>query len=687
VAWVPSGIVPPDAAPIEPDDLLRRTFTSVRRGYDPVEVQKYLMSLASELRAGRERERALEGRLRSAEQLADELTEMAPSRLSSLVGEETARVLDAANAAATEIRTRGEESVARLLREAQDEATTLRRDADSILQRRTAEAEEAAAAIRRQADEVLQQARVEAEGEAEAGRQRGREMVVEAQRVRERMLRDLARRRKLLRQQIEQLQAGRGRLMAAYDVVRDTLDTATEELRVAVPEAKLAAEAAALRAAEDEVGEEPFEQELASLAAEADALAAEVDGGAPADAADADETAEAVEVDVEADDDVEAVAVVEAVDVVDVVDVVEGETAPDPPEGRHSSAVNVVRGPGSKPLPPPPAPEPDEDDSPVDTADEAAAADGGATADATVDQATADDATADDGADEGLDGDESSPSAKVAGLFARMKEESGLADDDDLAGDVIAAAEGVAGAGEPEGETGDDSALPADPDERARAERDATVEPLVRQIGRKVKRELSDEQNELLDAVRRQDTDLQVDDLLPAPEAHVERFSAAVQAGLVAAAAAGAASVGGEPSTPAGALRELGAEFAAELVAPLRDRIGRAFAEAGDDPDELAERLRACYREWRTQRVDDFADHTVVAAYNRGVLDAVDAGTSLRWLVDDGESPSPDCEDNALAGATPPGEAFPTGHLAPPTHPSCRCLLVVAVASAAPASA
>jgi hypothetical protein len=68
----------------------------------------------------------------------------------------------------------------------------------------------------------------------------------------------------------------------------------------------------------------------------------------------------------------------------------------------------------------------------------------------------------------------------------------------------------------------------------------------------------------------------------------------------------------------------------------------------------------------------------VLAAFNRALYEATDAGTQLRWLVDDGGSPCPDAEDNALAGLVVRGEPFPTGHCFPPAHPGCRCLLVPA---------
>jgi hypothetical protein len=41
---------------------------------------------------------------------------------------------------------------------------------------------------------------------------------------------------------------------------------------------------------------------------------------------------------------------------------------------------------------------------------------------------------------------------------------------------------------------------------------------------------------------------------------------------------------------------------------------------------------------------------------------------------DDG-GPCPDCDDDALAGPTRKGDAFPTGQLHPPAHPGCRCVL------------
>ena len=69
------------------------------------------------------------------------------------------------------------------------------------------------------------------------------------------------------------------------------------------------------------------------------------------------------------------------------------------------------------------------------------------------------------------------------------------------------------------------------------------------------------------------------------------------------------------------------------------------------------------------------ADATL-AAFTRGLYEALPSECELRWVVDSGPTPCPDADDNALAGALAKGEAFPTGHVCPPAHAGCRCLIV-----------
>jgi hypothetical protein len=114
-------------------------------------------------------------------------------------------------------------------------------------------------------------------------------------------------------------------------------------------------------------------------------------------------------------------------------------------------------------------------------------------------------------------------------------------------------------------------------------------------------------------------------------------------------------------------------DVGADVAAPLRERLAQVLHDAAGDPMEAATALRSVYREWKTQRIDEVADHLTLTAHGRAAFAAVTPGTPIRWLVHPGPSSCPDCDDDALAGPIPAGEPFPTGHLHTPAHPGCRC--------------
>ena len=105
-------------------------------------------------------------------------------------------------------------------------------------------ATEEAASIRAEADTESARMRAEAEADAlaaqESARETARLMVVEAQRVREKVLGDLVVRRRQGRQQVDQAKAARDRLARALQEVRGQIDASVTELDVALPEAKAA---------------------------------------------------------------------------------------------------------------------------------------------------------------------------------------------------------------------------------------------------------------------------------------------------------------------------------------------------------------------------------------------------------------------------------------------------------------
>ena len=610
------------SGPIDPDRILDKTFATVKKGVDPVEVQRYLLQVSNQLKNSQTRVSELERQLEQARRQSADHDPIDPSNLTKLLGEETTRVLDAAQSAAAEIRAKAEENVARLLHEAREESVRLREDAETLVARRTQEAEQATAQIREYAETQRANAEAEAAGIIEASKQQGREMVQEAKEVRQRMLDDLANRRQTLRQQIEQLQAGRDRLSAAYDIVRETLAVATEELHVALPEGRLSAEVASLQSVDSEleatitpiVTAEELDEPTIDVFPASQARNVET----PAEARPSAPKLTVVP-------PVEEAVVEELVEVAAVVaDAPEPPTESpgspqDPREGRHSSSVRVVR----------------------------------------------------------------TSSGKAADVFARLRREGedevATASDvsDEVADTSPEIIEEVVEVVVPEATQVVTSDLSADTDQVFIATRDAAISPIESSLARRIKRELSDEQNELLSTLRSVKGNLTAIAFLPTPESQLERYEDIALPALADATEAGAAiaPVKGRSSARA-SVGDLTADLASAIVGPLRDRLERAVSESAGDRDDLAQRIRSTFREWKGQRVDDAVTFALLAAANRGVLDQLPKNSKVRWVVAAGDGPSPDCEDNALGGPIDRGGAFPTGHKVPPLHPGCHCAVL-----------
>lgn len=741
-----------DPSELEPDGIARREFTTSFRGFDQVEVRAYLGSVSRRLREVLDRERELERRVAELEASEGEEEVLDEHRLTVLLGEETARIFEAAREAAAEIRAKAEAKTAQLVRDAQDEASRLTAEASELLRLRTTEAETAASAIvseaeeraahavsdaeaeaeairvdarayaesvraeadaaasavRLEAEQVLErataeaealraQATADAEAEVEAARQQGREMVAEAQVVRERILKDLARRRRTGKAQLEQLRAARERLLDAYALVRRTVEEATTELTVVVPEAKLAAEAAGRRveADDDELSVEAIEAELDAgrvagvplldtgeipitripppPGAEPE-LPVEVDEAPEAEAEAFDEAPDDEAPDDEAlDEDVEIVAV-------EVAEEVEDDGEPEP-EIDTALEVERVTLRVVEDLPD----EPDEGDEPELSVE--------------GDEAELSELSVE--GDEGDEGDEAA-AASVDDLFARLRSEVPATDDepdDELTVDLTdgahrageeeapveeVAAEAHAADGEvAEGDTADDTADPDDPDEAALDLRDRHLATLEADLGRALKRQLADDENDKLDLIRRRPAKAVATDVLPTLDEHRRTLVEAVTGALHDAVRAGAAFAREVLEADADGGAEVGAEvddlaveLADSLLVPIRARVSELTV--GTDPDDALDGVRACYRQWKGH-IADLAGQYVHTAFNRGVFEATPDGVLVRWVVDPGAGPCPDGEDDALEGPLAKGTPFPTGHLHPPAHPGCRCLLVPGV--------
>ena len=612
------------SGPIDPDRILDKTFATVKKGVDPFEVQRYLLKISNQLKASQTRVADLERQVEQSRRQSAEHDPIDPSNLTKLLGEETTRVLDAAQSAAAEIRAKAEENVARLLRDSREETIRLREETDALVARRREEAEQIAEEIRENAAAQRESAETEAAAIIEASKQQGREMVLEAQQVRQRMLDDLARRRQALRQQIEQLQAGRDRISAAYDIVRETLAVATEELDVALPEAQLAAEVASLQI----VDSEPDATVTSIVTAEE--LGVPVIDVSPADRPRNVETAaepksSAPKLTVvppvqEPKTEKSSDSASESAEPEQLGDA--SPVAEDPREGRHSSSVRVVR----------------------------------------------------------------TSRGKAADVFARLRKEgedevaqSGEGPEAEMTAPIVdtAIAETKIGATD---DVGEEAEADSDADQAFIVERNAAVAAIESSLARRIKRELSDEQNELLSTLRSVKGNMTAIAFLPTPESQLERYEDIALPALADAAEAGGsiAPVKGRETSRA-SVGDLAADLASAIVGPLRDRLERAVSESSGDRDDLAQRIRSTFREWKGQRVDESVTFGVLSACNRGILDRLPKGSQVRWVVAAGDAPSPDCEDNSLSGATERGAAFPTGHNAPPLHHGCHCVVLPAL--------
>jgi DivIVA domain-containing protein len=677
--------------PSSPTAVSTASFSTGRRGYEPEEVREFLRMVAAELARLQEREKFLERELRMAQRSAPSpaiaLDEEVVTRM---LGEEAARILSTARDAASQIKTRAEEGAARLLRDATDEAQRLREEAELE-------------SVRRRQD-----AASDADSELQMAKQQGREMVNEARAYRERVLGELARRRELARQQIEQLVHGRDRLLNAF-----------ERARIAAVD--VMAEMTPLGEPNEYVNLAPTTGPVPLM------VPNEARPAAPADEPDATVALlRDVEIDVEVDD-VEVVEVeiddveiddveIDDVEVDDVVDapVADDEFAAEPTDELVDDEVEV--------------------DVDVDVDDDAAL-------DAPIDFELVDDA--DDEIDEQLH-DDGGPLAPVVSLFAgeivtdresRRDAEPDTDDHpvyeqsearpsvDDLFARLRAArTDGVARRATASDEAvaeapADDAvvvalphvaaeapvaeaealaapvdkpsvfqaspAAPADDielDDTPFGRRDAALTPLIVASARKLKRVLADEQNDVLHILRRNEPVQSLDTLLPRTAEHVERYGSSIDGELREAAVAGAASVDDgtdhlKEITRNRAIQPALDALANTIVLPLRERLERAVSAAGGDNGELADTVRALYREWKTQRIDEHLDDVARMAFGRGALVALTPGTPVCWAVDPNGPACPDAEDNALAGVIGAGEAFPTDHTCAPAHEGCRCML------------
>jgi len=600
--------------PSSPASVADAGFATGRRGFDQGEVRDFLRMVAAELGRLQERERFLERELRTSQANPDMASvELDEVTLTRLLGEETARVLTTARESAAEIRQKAEQSAAQMLTEASDEAARLREEAEVEASRRRSDAG------------------ADAEAELSMAKQQGREMVNEARAYRERVLSELARRRELAREQIEQLLHGRDRLMQSFERARlVAVDVVAELQPIGEPDEYVNLSPT--------TGPVPVMVPNSPRPAETPVMRSDIDEPV--------ETVQAVADDIDTID--------ETIDVVhvEIDETIEEAMEADPTDATVEPATTDVVVESV-------------DQTEPETAVEDEAVEDEAVEDEAVEDEVVEDEAVEDEAVEARDD-------VVVDLFARLRADSSIVVVDDT-GD------------EPEpvpGDTADE--LDAADEETPFDQRDADLTPLIVASAKKLKRVLADEQNEVLDALRRSEPVRELADLLPLPADHLARFRVAIVDDLLAAANAGASLVSpgrvARITKPDGnkAVQAGDAVLDEWLIVPLRERLDRCVADGDGDNAGIAKRVRAVYRECKTQHIDEQLDDVIRAAHGSGLFSVIKSGTAVDWVSDPSHAACADCNDNTLGGAVAAGVAFPTGHLFPPAHLGCRCLLLPA---------
>ena len=621
--------------PSSPAAVGSAQFNVERRGYDQGEVRDFLRMVSAELARLQERERFLESEMRAMQTrglsdpgVLDEAT------VTTLLGEETARVLSVAREAAHQMRARGAESAERLVREATAESARLREEAEIEVSRRRSDAV------------------TDSESEIELAKQQGREMVNEARAYREKMLSELARRRELAKQQIEQLVRDRDRLMSAFerarlaanDVMGDLseFDDAADELTRALPEGVIDSTIKNVV----QFDREKFEDdESVPVVAVITTLPVDESIAMPVEVLEREKVVEP---------NIETAVVEEKVQPVmrqEVKPEIQPEADLEPDDGHRAKVVQLF-GRTSRRLHP-------STDAPVSEVPvlELPVVE----KPAVINQ----------------------KNSSVDDLFAKLRK----AGADSVAGSVkqvepiakqpMKASPSVV---EPR-----KAPVSAKPDAQIFSKRDDALTPMIEVLAKKLKRVLADEENAMLNYLQSKKAQVALEKVLPTFDSHVQSFVEATSKDLIEAAMAGAQSLSKslkadlrKKISNTAVMQVMSKKLADEIVLPLRTRIQKCAEKSAGDSNEMSSLIRTVYREWKMQQVDKLVGDVTRLAYSRGAYLVLDAGTKVCWMVDPNGPPCADAEDNSLAGAIARGENFPTGHEHPVIHSGCRCLVVPA---------
>lgn len=618
--------------PSSPAAVGSAQFNVTRRGYDQGEVRDFLRMVSAELARLQEREKFLESEMRAMQTrglsdpgVLDEAT------VTTLLGEETARVLSVAREAAQQMRDRAAETAERMVREAASEVARMREEAEIEASRRRSDASS------------------DSESEIELAKQQGREMVNEARAYREKLLAELATRRELARQQIEELIRHRDRLKEAFEraslaasgAVGDLtdFDAAAEEFQQAVPVVIETSPISVIKPQEVEPSNVlPFDREKFE-----DDVEQQVQP-----------VSEESKPEIAVDEIVETPEVINVDSVVEIktVDSIETSQSPDEePDNGHRAKIVQMFGRTSRRL------HPSTDKPEVEVQE----------------------TSAPEKIEESKEPEPTAKKTSVDDLFARLRESGAQSVASSVKNSTAPTKK------EKPSETKVKAPTPIEPDLKMFERRDTALVAVDEVVAKKLKRVLADEENAMLNYLQSKKAQVALEKVLPSVENQLQNYVEATSKELVEAAMSGAQSLSKslkadlrKKVSNTSVMQVMSKKLADDIVYPLRERIQKCVEKSAGDTSEMSSLIRTVYREWKMQQIDKLVGDISRLAYSRGAYLVLETGTKVCWMVDPNGPPCSDAEDNSLAGQVACGEKFPTGHEHPVIHSGCKCLVVPA---------
>ena len=637
--------------PSSPAAVGSAQFDVVRRGFSQEDVRDFLRMVSAEMSRLQERERFLESELRamqtrgmSSPGALDEET------VTTLLGEETARVLSVAREAAQQMRLRAAETAERLVREASADASRVRQEAELEAARKRADAS------------------ADVENEIELAKQQGREMVIEAREYRERVLAELARRRELAREQIEMLIHARDRLVKAFERARVAANEVVGDLDEFEELSEEVARASQVQGpaqgpvffdhtkvpdAIPQRNDEPEEPTINEV--EVTAVLEDIEN-----------QSEIVEVVIEVEKIEGPITDVTVIDEQPTAETTEetaqkaGHPSVEPAGTEHIAEVVQLFGRREMPA----RDEIPQEAEPTPRAKTTASSEEEHTKSKPI----------------------ASKKPSVDDLFARLKQSSPAK----VAEAAKKDAKTPKAEKQPEmpksaaAKPGAQKVNPVVPkmNKELFLKRDESLAPQIVSLTRKFKRVLADEENAILNYLQGKKSVVALEKMVSDAATQVQAHVEAVSDDMHNVALSGAKSVAPglkadlrKQVTKAAVMQTISKSIDETIVRPIRERLQRCVEQSNGDREEMSSLVRSAYREWKMQKLDSLVADMACLAYSRGAYLALPTGTPVCWMVDPNGPQCADAEDNALAGDTPLGSPFPTGHEHPIAHAGCRCLV------------